>query len=267
MYCRKCGKNIPEDSKFCPHCGKPITNAQGVNATEKPGKHYAREPDFPQAPRAEQYENAPHMETPPVKQQHSVSGMIFGSIIVILALFVICLSIYFFQAKAGNDILLPIRNLIIGAPDVPPNTHTATPATKLTPTPSPKVTPCPIELEGMRLSRNIIGIPEVAPVFTNNTEKTIDGIKVAVECFNNFGDPVTPFGIDGDSLLGDKYFSGISQEVIEPGNEFPKGRMWTLNLYETATEFKLAVYSVHFSDGTSWSNENPEELYWVSDKF
>ena len=28
MYCEKCGKTLPEGSKFCPECGSPVTNAK-----------------------------------------------------------------------------------------------------------------------------------------------------------------------------------------------------------------------------------------------
>ncbi len=39
MYCRKCGKSIPDDSKFCPYCGETVT----VNA-ESTGQELSTDP-------------------------------------------------------------------------------------------------------------------------------------------------------------------------------------------------------------------------------
>ena len=32
-FCRKCGKEIPENAKFCPACGESLTNTVGLNET------------------------------------------------------------------------------------------------------------------------------------------------------------------------------------------------------------------------------------------
>ena len=34
MYCRICGKEIPDDSHFCPHCGREVVTA----APDKPAQ-------------------------------------------------------------------------------------------------------------------------------------------------------------------------------------------------------------------------------------
>ena len=28
MFCEKCGKEIPDSTKFCPYCGAPVSRAQ-----------------------------------------------------------------------------------------------------------------------------------------------------------------------------------------------------------------------------------------------
>ena len=28
MFCEKCGKEIPDSTKFCPYCGAPVSKAQ-----------------------------------------------------------------------------------------------------------------------------------------------------------------------------------------------------------------------------------------------
>jgi len=40
MYCPECGKSIPDESKFCLHCGKPI----GANQAEHPKPKFSDEP-------------------------------------------------------------------------------------------------------------------------------------------------------------------------------------------------------------------------------
>ncbi|MDR0934777.1 MAG: TM2 domain-containing protein [Erysipelotrichaceae bacterium] len=32
MYCSNCGKEIPNDAKFCPFCGVPVTSSETVEA-------------------------------------------------------------------------------------------------------------------------------------------------------------------------------------------------------------------------------------------
>lgn len=31
MFCKYCGKNIPDNSEFCEHCGKSLTNGKAVS--------------------------------------------------------------------------------------------------------------------------------------------------------------------------------------------------------------------------------------------
>ena len=37
MYCRRCGQEIPEDAKFCPHCGMNLNESANQKATFKDG--------------------------------------------------------------------------------------------------------------------------------------------------------------------------------------------------------------------------------------
>ena len=39
MYCRICGKEIPDDSRFCPHCGREVVAAAPDKPTTPAGPH------------------------------------------------------------------------------------------------------------------------------------------------------------------------------------------------------------------------------------
>jgi zinc-ribbon domain len=42
MYCPSCGKSIPDESKFCLHCGKPTASSPKLLFSDLPPKHMAK---------------------------------------------------------------------------------------------------------------------------------------------------------------------------------------------------------------------------------
>ena len=54
MYCRYCGKELSEDQRFCPSCGKPVSDEQPGQNAENPGNpgyqgnpNYQGNPGYP----------------------------------------------------------------------------------------------------------------------------------------------------------------------------------------------------------------------------
>lgn len=43
MFCEKCGKEIPDSTKFCPYCGAPVSKAQDLSTKqERPSMQQSR---------------------------------------------------------------------------------------------------------------------------------------------------------------------------------------------------------------------------------
>lgn len=104
--------------------------------------------------------------------------------------------------------------------------------------------PSPVEIIKATVTKNTINTPVANISVKNIADKDIDAIKVRISTFNNFDEPVNGF-------LSDNTFEGISQEEILAGanQEFS----WALYDFDGTTKIKPTVYSVHFKDGSSWS--------------
>lgn len=107
----------------------------------------------------------------------------------------------------------------------------------------------PIDFTSSSITTDSIGYPEFNVVIKNKSKKTIDAIEIITKFTNNFGDPVNEYGI------ADKpYFKGRLQEKITPGASTDGS--WSIMSFSGATKIKdLEVYRIHYTDGTTLSNE------------
>jgi len=106
----------------------------------------------------------------------------------------------------------------------------------------PVVEKPPILIVRSWITHNSINDPEAHIQFKNVSRKTMDGIKVSIACYNNFGDRVS-YGLNDT-------FNGISQDKLSPGHS--DTYTWTLSLFDNTTKIKPSITEVHFSDGSDW---------------
>jgi hypothetical protein len=105
---------------------------------------------------------------------------------------------------------------------------------------------CPLKIVKYWLTHNSINTPEANITYKNVSNKTIDGIKVGVACYNNFDEPVN----SGFNNI----FAGIDQDRLRPGRQ--NTATWTMSLYDNTTKIKPFIREVHFTDGSRWEIPN-----------
>lgn len=108
--------------------------------------------------------------------------------------------------------------------------------------------PSPLEIVNTSVSEDSIGTPVANVTVRNTSAKEMDGVKLLIKTFNNFGEPANGF-------LTDNNYKGISQEKIAPGKTTTLS--WPLYNYDTASKIEASVYQIHFSDGTTWGEDMP----------
>lgn len=102
MYCEKCGKEIPDDSKFCEFCGTPVKVVEKAKGTE------------PVLPKKEVVNKKPKDIQTVKKVKKPKSKFLF----VILFIALIAIGGYFALSFLGmEDLLTKIPNLILGKND------------------------------------------------------------------------------------------------------------------------------------------------------
>ncbi|MFA7222823.1 MAG: zinc ribbon domain-containing protein [Bacilli bacterium] len=81
MYCHKCGKQIPDDAKFCPYCGEDVSNDN-----KKEDDIYPVSDEHPYVNNNDANSNVFNNEKNKSANNYSVSGFIFSFIFPILGL-------------------------------------------------------------------------------------------------------------------------------------------------------------------------------------
>lgn len=107
----------------------------------------------------------------------------------------------------------------------------------------------PVKLVNIEFDKS--GVTSVKLSFQNLTPKTIDAIEFVILQFDNFGRPAYRFN--------DPSYGNISSPLTMQGNASPKETLngaWTLFNTEKTTKGKIIIKQVHFTDGSTWTNDN-----------
>lgn len=140
MFCTKCGKQIPDISKFCPECGavieqKPAAPVQQPTPVQQPvvQQPVVQQPTAPTQQPAPNYQQPYQYPQPPMPPKKNHTGLIIGLIaagVVIIALVVLLI---IFIGKSNQN-----------TPEVTQPISTTPPASTTLPEPEPTVTDAPI---------------------------------------------------------------------------------------------------------------------------
>lgn len=156
MFCTKCGKQIPDDSKFCPYCGNPAETPENMQKrVDKP---------------------TPHIPDKPPQTSSKKSTVIASVIGIAILLGVITMA---FNSKPASTTSKPASS---------------TKTTQVKPKEEVQKIPAPTSIENFEIDINVIGEPIAKIQIKNNSDKTIDGFKVLVSAKDNFGKEVREFG-------------------------------------------------------------------------
>lgn len=112
----------------------------------------------------------------------------------------------------------------------------------------------PVKLSNLIIEKDMIGTPEVSLIMTNTSNKIIDAYKVKIYAYDNYGKQLKEFG------HGDDYFAGISQNELQPGATTSSDYHWSLMGFSNGRKFKLVLYSIHFTDDTTWESVDGQEV-------
>lgn len=107
----------------------------------------------------------------------------------------------------------------------------------------------PLSIAGLRLKRNLIGLPELLVRVENIGNQPVEAFTVDAECFNKFDEPVK-------ATLGDNVFSGISQTTVAPGAK--SDSEWQLSLHRGTGYAKVWISRVRFADGSEMKQTREE---------
>lgn len=108
----------------------------------------------------------------------------------------------------------------------------------------------PLYLHAASVTLNSIGNPEASIIVANISYDTIDAYKIAIHCYNNFGEQVIHYS------KGTNVFTGISQDQLYPSSVIDYPDTWTLYGHENTRKIKVYLINVHFTNGKTWMCPN-----------
>ena len=109
----------------------------------------------------------------------------------------------------------------------------------------------PLSIEALGLHSNVINLPQLVVVTTNNAGKPVEAYTVSAECFNKFDEPVK-------DIAGNNVYSGISQDKIPAGKKDKSS--WQMSLHRNTAYARVWITRVRFSDGTEWQQTKEEAI-------
>ncbi|HYH15278.1 MAG TPA: hypothetical protein VD794_08660 [Flavisolibacter sp.] len=109
-------------------------------------------------------------------------------------------------------------------------------------------TPSPVSITKAWINKGDY-YPTASVRLTNGSQKTIDGIKVGLRCFNNFDEPVMS-GYTNETI-------GIVQEKLKPAGK--NTYTWPLTTQPTTTKVDAYIKEIHYTDGTTWKATVPSK--------
>lgn len=114
---------------------------------------------------------------------------------------------------------------------------------------------CPVSLNGYKMTKNIIGGPEISFNMTNITDEIIKSFVVRVFAYDNDGVPVKVSFNNFTALLEDT-------NALRAGKTSSTDGSWTLyGTYSEMRQIVAYVEEVEFFDGTTWENPNSTTFY------
>lgn len=114
---------------------------------------------------------------------------------------------------------------------------------------------CPIQLNGYRIEKSIIGYPELFVNAENTSDKIIKSYVLRIFAYDQDGVPVKVRFDDFTIRLNDT-------NAVKPGESVNKNGYWTLyGDYNSMQQIVLYVEEVEYFDGSIWKNPQSNTLF------
>ena len=174
MFCTQCGKKIQDDAKFCPYCGATILPSSDSKKQDK--KPY--EP--PQQPSSPIISRVRKLWPSDDKKQRVRTWNRFVAIVII--------------GIMGIALYDGFNN--VGKEEKQPSDPVKQEAKQ-----APVKVPAPVSIVSFEVDKNLIDEPVAFIQIKNDSDKTIDGLKIRLTAKNNFDQDVSEFGSGRPTLL------------------------------------------------------------------
>lgn len=111
----------------------------------------------------------------------------------------------------------------------------------------------PVEVVNIEYGVDVITNAHIK--FKNVSTKTIDAVEFVMLHFDNFGRPAYYFNDESDGNVSGK----LNLQSVAAPNEILYGG-WDFYCLDSAKKGKVVVNQVHFTDGTTWVNQQFDDI-------